>query len=136
MNDLIKTGRKRTIQISLSILLVSIHTIYFYHAGRPEIETKKLVQQSVRFLLTVGLLIGVYRGLKWAKIVSMILFSLAILGSSIGAVIIDVPFPNRIPMIVMFIVFSLALYHVGFSKSYNAFCDYQNGRIAGSEAPG
>jgi len=76
------------------------------------------------------------KGVKWMKIVSMILFSLAILGSLIGVALIDAPFPDRIPMIVMFIVFSLALYHVGFSKSYNAFFDYQNGRIAGSEAPG
>jgi|GEM_PF-4265595 len=63
----------------------------------------------------------------------MTLFSIAILGSSIGAVIIDVPFPNRIPMIVMFIVFSLALYHVGFFKSYRAFFDYQNRRDTGPE---
>ena len=45
MNDLAKLGKTRTILILISILLVSIHTIYFYHSIRPEIETKKLIQQ-------------------------------------------------------------------------------------------
>ena len=38
MNELAKIGKKRTILISISVLLVSIHTIYFYHAVRPEID--------------------------------------------------------------------------------------------------
>lgn len=62
MNTLAKIGKKKTILISISILLVSIHTIYFYHSVRPEIESKKLIQQLIRFLLTIGLLIMVYRG--------------------------------------------------------------------------
>lgn len=134
MNDLIRTGRKRTIQISLSILLVSLHTMYFYHAGRPEIETEKVIQQSIRFLLTVGLLVGVYRGVKWMKIAAMVLFAMATVGSLIGVALIDAPFPDRIPLMVMFVVFSLALYHVGFSKSYKAFFHYQNGSAVASEA--
>ena len=55
MNELTKLGKKRTILISISILLVSIHTIYFYHSVKPEIETKKLIQQIIRLLLTIGL---------------------------------------------------------------------------------
>ena len=78
MNELTKIGKKRTILISISILLVSIHTIYFYHSVRPEIESKKLIQQIIRFSLTIGLLIMVYKGKNWAKIVSIILFSLAL----------------------------------------------------------
>ena len=76
MNELTKIGKKRTILISISILLVSIHTIYFYHSVRPEIESKKLIQQLIRFSLTIGLLIMVYKGKKWAKVISVILFFL------------------------------------------------------------
>lgn len=131
MNELIRKGKKRTILISISILLVSIHTIYFYHVVRPEIETKKLIQQIIRFLLTVGLLIVTYKGKKWARIVSIVLFSLGILGGLAGLVTIEsVSIINKVPLLVMTIVYSIAVYHFGFSKSFKAFINYQNGNKA------
>ena len=72
MNELAKIGKKRTILISISILLVSIHTIYFYHSIRPEIDTTKLAQQIIRFSLTVGLLYLIYIGKYWAKNLAII----------------------------------------------------------------
>jgi hypothetical protein len=127
MNDLINTGKRRTILISISVLLVSLHTIYFYHAVRPEIETKKLIQQIVRFLLTVGLLIAVFKGKKWAKIVSIVLFSLAILRAIAAMVAIESgSFVNKIPLLVMIFVYTVAVYHFGFSKSFKAFFEHQN----------
>jgi hypothetical protein len=128
MTELIKTGKKRTILISISILLVSIYTIYFYHAVRPDIETTKLIQQGIRFLLTVGLLVLVYKGKKWAKIVSIVLFSLAVLGALVGLFTIDSESViNKLPLMVMIIVYSMAIYHFGISKSFKAFFDYKNG---------
>ncbi|HLG03637.1 MAG TPA: hypothetical protein VI731_08590 [Bacteroidia bacterium] len=128
MNELTKTGKNRTILISISILLVSIHTIYFYHVIRPEIETKKLVQQGIRFLLTIGLLIVTYKGKYWAKITSLVLFSLAILGALFGLVFTGGHFATKIPLLVMLVVYSAAVYHFGFSKSFKAFYKYQNGK--------
>ena len=121
MNELIRTGRKRTILISISILLVSIHTIYFYHVIRPEIETKKLTQQLIRFALTVGLLYAVYRGKKWAINISIVLFSLALLAAILGIVTIDGPISNKIPMLVMIFVYSMAIYHFGFAENFKAY---------------
>lgn len=126
MNELSKLGKKRTILISISILLVSIHTIYFYHSVRPEIESKKLIQQIIRFLLTVGLLIMVYKGKNWAKIVSIILFSLALLGALFGLFTLQTPFINKVPMLVMIFVYSMAIYHFGFAQSFKEFFKYQN----------
>lgn len=126
MNELSKLGKKRTILISISILLVSIHTIYFYHSVRPEIESKKLIQQIIRFLLTVGLLIMVYKGKNWAKIVSIILFSLALLGALFGLFTLQTPFINKVPMLVMVFVYSMAIYHFGFAQSFKEFFKYQN----------
>lgn len=126
MNELSKLGKKRTILISISILLVSIHTIYFYHSVRPEIESKKLIQQIIRFLLTVGLLIMVYKGKNWAKIVSIILFSLALLGVLFGLFTLQTPFINKVPMLVMTFVYSMAIYHLGFAQSFKEFFKYQN----------
>jgi hypothetical protein len=132
MNELTKIGKKRTILISISILLVSIHTIYFYHSVRPEIELKKLIQQLIRFSLTIGLLIMVYKGKNWAKIVSLILFSLALLGALIGLGTLDTPFMNKIPLIVMIFVYSMAIYHFGFAKSFKEFFKFQNTEISES----
>jgi hypothetical protein len=126
MNELTKIGKKRTILISISILLVSIHTIYFYHSVRPEIESKKLIQQIIRFSLTIGLLIMVYKGKNWAKIVSIILFSLALLGALVGLGTLDTPFMNKIPLLVMIFVYSMAIYHFGFAKSFKEFLKFQN----------
>lgn len=129
MNELTKLGKKKTILISISILLVSIHTIYFYHSLRPEIEAKKLIQQIIRFLLTIGLLVMVYKGKNWAKIVSLILFSLALLGALVGFGTLEVPFLNKIPVIVMIFVYSIAIYHFGFDKSFKEFFEHQNNHI-------
>jgi hypothetical protein len=132
MNELTKIGKKRTILISISILLVSIHTIYFYHSVRPEIESKKLIQQLIRFSLTIGLLIMVYKGKNWAKIVSIILFSLALLGALVGLGTLDTPFINKIPLLVMIFVYSMAIYHFGFAKSFKEFFKFQNTEITES----
>jgi|TARA_B110000090_G_C13271793_1_gene404454 hypothetical protein len=93
---------------------------------RPEIESKKLIQQIIRFSLTIGLLIMVYKGKNWAKIVSIILFSLALLGALVGLGTLDTPFMNKIPLLVMIFVYSMAIYHFGFAKSFKEFFKFQN----------
>ena len=40
-----------------------------------------MVQQAIRFMLTVGLLIVVYKGKKWAKNLAVVLFLLGALGA-------------------------------------------------------
>nr|WP_294932777.1 hypothetical protein [uncultured Flavobacterium sp.] len=126
MNQLEKIGKIKTILISISILLVSLHSIYFYNSIIPEIGSKKIIQQSIRFLLTIGLLIMVYKGKNWARIISIILFSLGVLGAIVGLTTITSAVVNKIPFIVMILVYSSALYHFWFSKSFKAFFDYQN----------
>jgi hypothetical protein len=128
MNELAKIGKKRTILISISVLLISIYTIYFYHSIRPEIESKKLIQQLVRFSLTIGLLIMIYKGKNWAKIVSIILFSLALLGILFALGTQEIPFINKVPLLVMVFVYSIAIYHFGFSRSFKEFFKNQNSK--------
>lgn len=132
MNELVKIGKKRTILISISILLISVHTIYFYHAVRPEIESSKLIQQLIRFLLTIGLLFMVYKGKNWAKIISLILFSLALIGAIIGIITIDTPIMNKTPLLVMTFVYSMAIYHFGFAESFKEFFNFQNTTLMNS----
>jgi prepilin signal peptidase PulO-like enzyme (type II secretory pathway) len=128
MNLFAEIGKKRTILISISILLVSIHTIYFYHSVRPEIETKKLIQQIIRFSLTVGLLYLIYIGKNWARILSIILFSIGAIGAVISLFTIEIPVINKIPIIVMMLVYSIAIYHFSISRSFKEFFEYQNNR--------
>jgi len=132
MSELAILGRKRTILIGISMLLVSIHTIYFFHAIRPDVDAKKLIQQIIRFLMTLGLLLVAYRGKKWATAVLLVLCSLAALGAMIGLVTLDSPsWMAKIPLLVMALVYSIAIYLFGFSKSYKAFMEHQ--RITGTE---
>lgn len=128
MNELITLGKRRTILISISILIVSLHSIYYHHSISPGVEGKKVMQQVIRFALTVGLLYAIYKGKQWAKIVLIVLFALAIIGAAIGIFMSGGgSFAAKIPLIVMLVVYSVAIHHFGFSKSYKAFSNYQNG---------
>ncbi|MFD1552901.1 hypothetical protein DNU06_07945 [Putridiphycobacter roseus] len=125
MEDLIALGRKRTILLSISILLVSVHTIYLYHATHPVVETKKIVQQAIRFLLTILLLVMIYKGKKGAKIIGIVLFSLGLLGALIGLFMIDKPFLAKTPLLVMSMVYALAIYFFSANSSFKAFFESQ-----------
>jgi len=126
MNELIKIGKIRTILISISIIYISIYTIYLYQIVKPEIDVKKLIQQFIRLLLTLGLLVATYKGKNWAKITSSILFSVAAIIASIEIFASPGTFITKAPFIVMFVIYSLAIYHFWFSESYKAFFNYQN----------
>ncbi|MFY7739297.1 MAG: hypothetical protein ACOVQC_02165 [Flavobacterium sp.] len=126
MNYLERIGKRRTILISISILLDSLYTIYFYNSVVPEIETKKIIQQIIRFLLTVGLLVMIYRGKNWAKNIFIILFLIGIFGAIYAFFSVSVSIISKIPLIIKIVVYSAAIYHFGFSKSFKAFSDYQN----------
>lgn len=121
MKELEAIGKKRTILISISILLVSLHTIYFYYSIRPDLETKKLVQQIIRFLLTAGLLFAVYKGKNWAKITLLILLSIAVVGAIVAAVTLEQSIINKVPLFVMIFVYSMAIYHFSVAKSFKYF---------------
>ena len=125
MNELAKKGKYRTLLVFLSILLVSIHTIYFYHSVRPEIETKKLIQQIIRFCLTIGILYFIYIGKNWAKNLAIILFILAIIGAIYGMLNFETPLIIKSPFIVMIIVYLFAIYQLQFSKSFKEFINFQ-----------
>ena len=126
MNEIIKIGKKRTVLVSISILLVSIHTIYLYHAVRPEIVEKKLIQQIIRFLLTSGLLYLIYIGKNWAKKIAIALFTFSIVFACYSLFTIKTSNINKIPILVLIVVYSLAIYHFLFSKSFEEFQEYQN----------
>ncbi len=126
MNQLQKKGRIQTVLISISILLVSLHTIFYYNSILPEVTTQKIAQQIVRFVLTIFLLIMIYKGKNWARVIFLILFSIGVLGAMWGLFFVEQDIITKIPFIVMAIVYSISIYHFGISKSFRAFASFQN----------
>ena len=76
-------GRWLVLAVIVASLSLSVLVIVAFNIGRgPE----RLPQQTVRFVLTVGLCIFLYRGSNWARWVAGILFALGGLGSLIEGV--------------------------------------------------
>ncbi len=126
MSPLAIIGKKRAIICAISILLVSVYTIYAYHANKTEIDMPKLIQQIIRFVFTIILLYFLYKGKHWAKVVMLILFSLGTAIAIYYFLTIEAPFLVTLPLLVMIFVYSVSIYHFGFSKSFQAFSEFQN----------
>ncbi len=127
MEDLVPIGRRRTIWISIAVLFVSLHAIYFYNVTVPDVPTKKIIQQIIRFILTVLLLVLVYKGREWARWMAVVLFAIGAIGALISVFAVNVSSIAKVPLIVMVIVFSASAYHFAFSNSFKAFFEHQRG---------
>ena len=126
MNELAQIGKKRTILLSISILLVSLHTIYYYHSLRPELDEGKLKQQIIRFVLTIVFLILIYLGKNWARKIFAGLLSLGLIFAVLSLFAPDVNHIHKIPMVIMAIIYGLSIQHFGFSRSYSEYMNYKN----------
>lgn len=125
MNNLIEIGKKRTIFISTSILLISLWSIYFEQASNDNIIYTKLVRQIIRLILTFGLLYAVYIGKNWARITLIILFGLAILLAIIAIFTVKAEIFLKIPFFVMIFIYGISIYHFAFSKNFKEFFNFQ-----------
>ena len=128
MTPLQQRGRKRTIAAIISILLVSLYSIYIYQSVVPEFKLSKLISQIIRFILTCGLMYLVFIGKKWARTVSLILFSLAVIMAVSFIFSSNFSPLQEIPLYVMIFVYADAIYYFGFSESYKAFAEYQRSK--------
>lgn len=125
MNYLERKGKRRTINISISMLLLTIYSIYIYQTSIPEINVTKLIVQIIRTFLTAGMLLFVYEGKNWARIITIILSAIAVT-MSLGVMFTTKhPTLMEVPLFVMIIIYSDAIYHFGFSESYKAFSEFQ-----------
>ena len=126
MNFIESKGQKLTISAITSILLISLHSIYYYQTNVVEINKAKLIQQIVRFVLTLVLLILVYKGKNWARKVCLFLFGLGIIIATISIFTLQVDLFLKIPFLVMIIVYGYTFYLFKYSDSFKAFMQYQN----------
>ena len=128
MNELAIHGRNWTIRILASVLLISVYTIVTYNIVVPNVEVKKIIQQGIRFSLTFLLAYFVFRGKKWAVLISTMVFSIGALGALIS-LFSEASFIAKIPLIVMTIIYLITVYHLNFSKSFQAYILYLNPKL-------
>ena len=128
MNELSQVGKKRTILISISVLLVSLFTIYSYQKYVPYIENKKIIQQIIRFIFTAILLYFIYKGKDTARKIAVALFTIAVIAAAYNFMVLDVAIIAKSPLISMIFVYSFAIYHFAFSKSYKEFLNYKKSK--------
>ena len=78
-----EVGRRLVLAVIVATLTMSVLVIVTFNAVQ---DPQRLPQQIVRFFLTVGLCVFLYRGANWARWVAGILFAMAGLGSLLGGV--------------------------------------------------
>jgi hypothetical protein len=82
----ISRGRIIVLVVASAIIGLSALTIAFYVFA---VGPQKLPVQFVRFALTVGLMVCVYRGFVWARAVTVLLMGLGCVGSAITALTME-----------------------------------------------
>jgi len=125
MNRLESTGYKRTVLISIMILIISSYTI-FYDNFILENDIEKLTRDLTRLLFTVILLYLTYQGRNWARILFVILFSIGLVGALYSLFWRNVA--TKIPFAIMIVAYPFALYHFTYAKSYRAFVLHQKSK--------
>jgi hypothetical protein len=119
MNKKAKTGKIKLICIASLFLLsqISIFSAYVWRIGTDRIDS-----QVIRLLITLLLVTGIYRGLKFARLllVAYLLFN------ALGAIIISSKTAdNSSPLFGFIFYFSLAVY-LKLSKDISEFIQYKN----------
>lgn len=127
MNELARQGRSQTIAISISVILISMFVIAFYHIPHDSVDAKKFFQQIVRFVLTLALLYFLFQGKNWARIILLVLFLLAMLSGFI-LLFLPIPLAGKVPLLVMIIIYGLGAYNLHFSRSFKAYFTYLNSK--------
>ena len=126
MTELVKQGKQRTINISVGVLIVSLLSIVMHHMSTEDVGLVKMISEGIRFALTAALLKEAFRGKRWARVILMIVCLIATV-SSIGTFFSsEADFINKLPFLIMAIVYAVAFYHFGFSKPFKAFYEHQN----------
>lgn len=118
---LVEKGRRQTLQLFISVVLLSAYVIVVYNILLPT-TTQKLASQIMRFCLTIVLMYWVMKGKKWAVVVSIVLFALAAFMGLLALTAVQNLY-GAIPLLVMVFIYSKGVYHLGFSKSFKAYLE-------------
>ena len=123
MQTQIVQGRRIILAVIVTTLTLSALVIIVYNFVRGQ---DHLHQQVVRFTLTVGLCIALYRGANWARLTVVVLYWLAGMGGLLWGIIL---LSNNI--IVGFILMTMGWIYLALAfslcaPSVRAYCNTQN----------
>ena len=123
MNELAIKGRNRTIRICACVLLISLYTIVTYNIVLKDVSALKLIQQIIRFSLTILLIYFLFKGKEWSRLLLTFLFSLALL-LCLYSLFESTSLIAKVPIITMTLIYSVFVYHLNFSRSFKDYFKY------------
>ncbi len=83
--DMREMQDQRTVQFGRAIVIAIIAIVLFISALLISLKGETLNQDAIRWILTAGLFIAVYRGQNWARILSGVLLGLGAIIAGLGA---------------------------------------------------
>lgn len=111
--------------VIVASLTMSLLVIVLFNLGRgPE----RLPQQIIRFLLTAGLCVFLYRGANWARWVGGVLFALGALGSLLGGLALLSTSIAGVLLLVMCLVYSASAVILLFVPTVRAYFGVDSAR--------
>lgn len=118
MNKKAKTGKIKFICIASLFLLsqISIFSAYVWRIGTDRIDS-----QAIRLFITILLVIGTYRGLKFARLLLVVY----LLFNAFGAIIFSEKIADNSLLLFFVFYFSLAVY-LKLSKDISEFIQFKN----------
>ncbi len=138
---LIHIGRKRTFWISISILSISIYTIfhflYFKYKSHPYYKmwfTNRLIIEVIISTIFTFLLSLTYNGKEWAKQLAIIFLSIGVFMSTIyistnlNYIGNCYSYFNPTVSLITIFIYLIGILHFAFSKSFKVFSKYQNSK--------
>ena len=128
MDELVQDGKGKFKAVALTLLGMSLYVIISYHVVNEMVDQGRLVKQVVRFGLEILLLILIYRGVRWARLLFSFLLGIGVIGFGVllfmGGMNTDF-----VSLILMIVIYSNAIYAFNFSPSVAAFMKYQRNEV-------
>jgi hypothetical protein len=113
-----ETGRRLVLAVIVATLTLEVLAIVAFNTVQ---GPQSLPQQIVRFFLTVGLCVFLYRGANWARWVAGILYALGGLGSLVGGVATLTTTMAGLGLLIMGIVYVASAVILFFVPTVRAF---------------
>jgi len=105
-------GRRLVLVAAAIMILVSAGTILTYNMA---LGQQQLISQVIRFILTVVLVIYLFKGYAWARWVSVVLLSLASLGGIVAGISLIPSKPAARLLVAMGVLYLVCLGVLAFS---------------------
>lgn len=125
MNELVKQGKQKTLFISGIVLIAILSNFFLYHIYESSTGTLVIVWQVFRFVFTLSLLAEAFKGVNWAKTLTLVLCILSIIESIWTIFTLESSMLLKLPYVVFIFIYGIAFYHFSISKCYKALFEHK-----------